>query len=86
MEAAIDVLKDISGEGRTFAVLGDMLELGEFSKSAHMEVGKYAASKGIDYIVAVGEYRSNIVRGAVEAGAKEEKVFEFKDIWMPQSF
>jgi len=29
--------------------------------------------------VAVGEYRSNIVRGAVEAGAKEEKVFEFKD-------
>jgi len=23
--------------------------------------------------------RSNIVRGAVEAGAKEEKVFEFKD-------
>jgi len=59
MEAAIDVLKDISGEGRTFAVLGDMLELGEFS-----------------YIVAVGEYRSNIVRGAVEAGAK---VFEFKD-------
>jgi len=44
-----------------------------------MEVGKYAASKGIDYIVAVGEYRSNIVRGAVEAGAKEEKVFEFKD-------
>ncbi|ABN52209.1 MAG TPA: UDP-N-acetylmuramoyl-tripeptide--D-alanyl-D-alanine ligase [Hungateiclostridium thermocellum] len=79
MEAAIDVLKDISGEGRTFAVLGDMLELGEFSKSAHMEVGKYAASKGIDYIVAVGEYRSNIVRGAVEAGAKEEKVFEFKD-------
>jgi len=32
MEAAIDVLKDISGEGRTFAVLGDMLELGNSLK------------------------------------------------------
>ncbi|HHV29583.1 UDP-N-acetylmuramoyl-tripeptide--D-alanyl-D-alanine ligase [Acetivibrio mesophilus] len=79
MEAAINVLKDISCEGRTFAVLGDMLELGEISHSAHEEVGRYAVSKGIDYIVAVGEYRKNIAHGAIEAGAGEERVFDFKD-------
>lgn len=79
MEAAIDVLKDISSEGRTFAVLGDMLELGDISYSAHVDIGRYAVSKGIDYVVAVGENGRNIAHGAIEAGAEEQRVFEFKE-------
>lgn len=56
-----------------------MLELGEISHSAHVELGRYAVSKGIDFVVAVGEYRRNIAQGAIEAGAKEDRVFEFTD-------
>lgn len=79
MEAAINVLKDVSSGGRTIAVLGDMLELGEMSYKAHFDVGRYAVSKGIDYVVAVGESRRNIAHGAVDAGAEDDRVFEFKD-------
>jgi len=86
MEAAIDVLKDISEGGRTIAVLGDMLELGEISKKAHFDVGKYAVTKGIDFVAAVGEYRNNIADGAVDAGAGKDNVFVFKNNTEAASF
>lgn len=80
MEAAINVLKDVAiGNNRTIAVLGDMLELGDISVKAHREVGKYAVSKEVSYIVAVGENGKDIVEGAIEAGAVKERVLHFKD-------
>jgi UDP-N-acetylmuramoyl-tripeptide--D-alanyl-D-alanine ligase len=56
-----------------------MLELGEISEKAHFDVGKYAVSNGIDYVVAVGEYGDNTAGGAIDAGAKKENVFVFKN-------
>jgi UDP-N-acetylmuramoyl-tripeptide--D-alanyl-D-alanine ligase len=79
MEAAINVLKDISAGNRTVAVLGDMLELGDISEKAHFDVGKYAVSNGIDYVAAVGEYRENTAGGAINAGIKKDNVFVFKN-------
>lgn len=79
MEAAINVLKDIAGDNRTIAVLGDMLELGDIAVKAHMGVGKFAFSKEVSYIVAVGENGKNIAEGALKAGAEEARVFHFKD-------
>ncbi|HPD01018.1 MAG TPA: UDP-N-acetylmuramoyl-tripeptide--D-alanyl-D-alanine ligase, partial [Acetivibrio sp.] len=79
MEAAINVLKDISAGNRTVAVLGDMLELGEISEKAHFDVGKYAVSNGINYVAAVGEYRDNTAGGAIDAGAKKDNVFVFNN-------
>lgn len=80
MEAAINVLKDVvSGNNRTIAVLGDMLELGDISAKAHRDVGSYAVSKEISYIVAVGEKGKDIIEGAIEAGAKKEKVLHFNN-------
>ncbi|MFZ5985967.1 MAG: UDP-N-acetylmuramoyl-tripeptide--D-alanyl-D-alanine ligase [Bacillota bacterium] len=79
MEAAINVLKDISGNKRTIAVLGDMLELGDMSYKAHFDVGKFAVARGVDYIAAVGENGRNIAHGAIDAGAEAYKVFQFKD-------
>ncbi|MDP4179780.1 MAG: UDP-N-acetylmuramoyl-tripeptide--D-alanyl-D-alanine ligase [Bacillota bacterium] len=79
MEAAIDVLKDIGGKGRTIAVLGDMLEMGDWAYQAHVDVGKYVASKGINYLMTVGENGKNIANGALESGLPSETVFSFKD-------
>ena len=39
---------------RRFALLGDMLELGEISPEAHETVGKQAAEYGVDFLVAYG--------------------------------
>ena len=40
--------------GRRVAVVGEMLELGEFSERCHAECGRAAARVGIDVVVAVG--------------------------------
>ena len=51
-KAALDLLHDIPGI-RKIAVLGDMLEMGEYAPKAHFEVGVYARNKA-DILIAVG--------------------------------
>ncbi len=79
MEAAINVLMDVADKNRTIAVLGDMLELGDISVKAHRGVGMFAVSKGVSYIVAVGEHSINTAEGALAAGASADRVFHFKN-------
>lgn len=80
MEVAINVLKDVaSGNNRTIAVLGDMLELGDLSIKAHKDIGRYAVTKEVDYIFAVGEKSKDIVEGAIEAGVEKGRALHFKD-------
>ena len=68
MCAALDLLSE--ADTRKVAILGDMFELGENTESLHGEVGRYAARRGIDVIVCVGELS---VRMAAEAKAEIEK-------------
>lgn len=63
MKAAIDILSGMSRTGRKIAVLGDMLELGSYTESGHIEVGEYAKKHGIDYVIGVGELSKNICLG-----------------------
>ena len=77
MEAAINVLADIGGNNRKLAILGSMLEMGEYADKAHREVGKFAVFKNIDYILSVGVEGRNISEGALSAGADPSKVFSF---------
>jgi UDP-N-acetylmuramoyl-tripeptide--D-alanyl-D-alanine ligase len=53
--AALELLGDIKlpAEGRRLAVLGDMLELGDFEQEAHYQVGRKAAQV-VDRLVVVG--------------------------------
>lgn len=66
MKSSIDVLATY--QRRKIAVLADMLELGEFSKQLHQNVGKYAADKKIDILIAVGSEAKYIVEAAKAAG------------------
>lgn len=84
MEAAIKVLKDIDGINleipkRRIAILGDMLELGEWSYDAHYNIGKFLATIGIDYIITVGQNGRNIAKGALEEGVNYQKVKSFSN-------
>ncbi|MCX7843586.1 MAG: UDP-N-acetylmuramoyl-tripeptide--D-alanyl-D-alanine ligase [Clostridia bacterium] len=79
MEAALGVLSDVASGGRTVAVLGDMLELGDWSLKAHKDLGKFAISQGIKYIITVGENARGIAEGAMTAGAEEHRVFSFEE-------
>jgi UDP-N-acetylmuramoyl-tripeptide--D-alanyl-D-alanine ligase len=55
MRAALDALAAMAVDGRRWAVLGGMLELGDDTEAEHAAVGAYAARLGIDHLVAVGE-------------------------------
>jgi UDP-N-acetylmuramoyl-tripeptide--D-alanyl-D-alanine ligase len=80
--AALDVLGNIriSEEGKKYAVLGDMMEIGDYTEEGHNLVGVKVAGSNINYLVAVGERAEFIVSGAKNAGLKEENIFHFDSI------
>jgi UDP-N-acetylmuramoyl-tripeptide--D-alanyl-D-alanine ligase len=79
MRAALDMLETVRGI-RKIAVLGDMNELGEGSAEYHRQVGAYAAGKGVDLLIAVGEKAADIAAGAQDARpALDVLHFETKD-------
>lgn len=76
MKAAIEYLSRINAD-RKIAVLGDMLELGDYSKELHEKIGEIVASNKIDYLVTVGKEAKNILKKAVDNGVKSENTFNF---------
>jgi UDP-N-acetylmuramoyl-tripeptide--D-alanyl-D-alanine ligase len=79
MRAAIDTLCDIA-EGRKIAVLGDMLELGEISETAHREIGRYAARQGVTALLTFGTQAYYMVEGALEVKPHPNYVENFQDM------
>lgn len=67
MKSAIEYLKAFKAN-RKIAVLGDMLELGEFAKELHEKVGKIVAENNIDILITVGNEAKNIADVAKENG------------------
>ena len=65
MKAAIESLSRMQGN-KKIAVLGDMLELGEFSKKLHYSLGVEVAKNKIDILITVGEESKNIAQAAIE--------------------
>ena len=53
LRAAIDVLAAVGG--RRLLVLGEMGELGSFSREAHLEAGRYARLRGVERLFGLGE-------------------------------
>ena len=63
MKRAVDELVRLRGKGKTIAILGDMLELGEGSKSEHIGLGKYLYDSGVNKVIAYGEFSTNLLEG-----------------------
>ena len=74
MKAALDYLGKIN-TNRKIAVLGDMLELGEFSKMLHEKVGEVVAKNKIDILITVGDMSKYIANKAIEDGIDEKNVY-----------
>jgi UDP-N-acetylmuramoyl-tripeptide--D-alanyl-D-alanine ligase len=68
MELALETLAEAKGKGRAIAVLGDMLELGSFTKEAHEQIGKKIGELSIDFLLAMGEEAATLVQSAIHHG------------------
>ncbi len=79
MAAALETLMQVKKEGRAFAVLGDMLELGEGSAALHRQVGGIAAKEGVDHLLAMGAQSSHLLAGAAEAGMSNDRLTQASD-------
>lgn len=75
-KAAIDVLQ-YQGNGRKIAVLGTMLEMGNYKVNGHKDVGKYLAKKKINKLYTYGSDALYIGKGAIEAGYPKGNVRSF---------
>ncbi len=76
MKAAVDVLGRMAEKNgcKSVAVLGDMRELGDYSKQLHMEIGTLVASRGISNLVTFGREAENIALGAINHAMKPENI------------
>ena len=61
-----------------FAVLGDMLELGNRSAAEHYRIGRIAATKA-DVLYTYGTNSVRMVSGAITGGMKQKFVDHFDD-------
>ncbi len=68
MKAALNMLVETAST-TPFAILGDMLELGDSAEEAHRQLGRSAAEMGI-VVFCVGSFASMIAAGAHEAGGR----------------
>ncbi len=64
---ALETLRDLE-VSRRVAIIGDMLELGEYAPAAHQAIGRLATQMGIDRVVAVGQYAESVAAGVREGG------------------
>jgi UDP-N-acetylmuramoyl-tripeptide--D-alanyl-D-alanine ligase len=78
-EHALQALAELKTQGRKIAVLGDMLELGQFSVREHERIGEFLASK-VDILATVGVRARKIAEGALEFGLSEKNIFQYEDV------
>jgi len=78
-ERSLHTLRELKGVRRRIAVLGDMMELGQYSVEQHNKVGKYVAASA-DMLVTLGVRARGFAAGALAHGMSEKHIFQYDDI------
>lgn len=75
---ALLTLKSVEGSWRKVAVLGDMKELGLYTREMHEAIGAVAA-ENCHVLLTVGIAARGIAEGALNAGMDEKRIFQFDE-------
>lgn len=78
MQASLKYLAGFQ-DNRKIAVLGDMLELGQYSQKLHEQVGEEVYRNKIDILICSGEEAKYIAKRAKEVGMLEKDIYYFKN-------
>lgn len=74
MAASLAMFAALAVEGRRIAVLGDMGELGDYSREGHRQVGCRAAESGLDRLICVGPLSRDIAAAAEGEGFPADSI------------
>jgi UDP-N-acetylmuramoyl-tripeptide--D-alanyl-D-alanine ligase len=81
MRAGLTTIKEAYGNRKTHLILGDMLELGDSSESAHRDVGSFCAREiKPAKLLTVGPMSRWIAEGAIKAGLPADRVTQFESV------
>ena len=72
--ASFDSVKNLKISKRKNLLLGDVLELGNFSASIHYEIGKSIPRELFENVFLFGNIAEDVARGAIENGFHNEKI------------
>ena len=75
VKAALEYMSSLKSN-RNIAVLGDVLELGEFSEQMHQKIGEEVVNNNIDILIAVGK-EAKIIANTVNDDSKNIEVYSF---------
>ncbi|UQD50841.1 UDP-N-acetylmuramoyl-tripeptide--D-alanyl-D-alanine ligase [Bacillus methanolicus] len=78
MNAAVELVSNLSGYKNKILVLGDMLELGPQEEQFHYNVGANLDPEKVDFVFTYGKLGSHIAEGA-KTVLPEKRVFAFFD-------
>lgn len=78
-ERSLQTLRELKGVRRRIAVLGDMMELGQYSILEHERIGALVAEQA-DVLITLGVRARGIAKGALEHGMSEKKIFQYDDV------
>ena len=76
MKSSLELLGRVKDK-RKIAILGDMLELGEYTDSMHINLGDVVVSNKIDILITIGEYSKMIGNSAIELGFNKDNIYSF---------
>lgn len=79
MRAALAATASMAAGRRSWAILGEMRELGESSNEEHASLGRAAADMGIDRLVCIGDALAATAEAAEAAGLKSVLVTDIED-------
>ncbi len=85
MQASLKYLHGLKNN-RKIAVLGDMFELGEYSKELHEKVGMEVVKNNIDILICSGKNAKYIAEAAKENGMNEKQIYYFEEKEQIQEF
>ena len=77
MKMALEILG--KEKNRKVAILGDMLELGNYSKQIHENIGKEVVNNNVDILITVGIESNYIEKSAIENGFNKENTYHFNN-------
>ena len=76
MKSSIELLRKVKDK-RRIAILGDMLELGDYTNEYHTNLGDVIIGNNIDVLVTIGEYSKLIGKRSIELGMDSNNIYSF---------